>query len=293
MKHPYFSSWNHVPAVTYYLLCLGIICCLSPSCEGQDQSGDILVDLGTHQLHMRVKRGTGIPIVFEAGGGNDGSVWTDLADTLYQVLGTTIITYDRAGYGKSGVNPNLTEAEKGSILQTAKDLEAALNKLEIGSELIFVAHSYGGFSAAMFSDRNPDWVKGIVLIDANLKCFFDEEIRNKFKEMGTESALNNLKEQSLGWYYEALAFDSSIELVHQAAFPSGVPVFDLVAETPNQLADPQEMEKWKACHEQASQQRPDWERFVAPNCGHYIFYDDPGFVIEKIKAMHQQLATKD
>ena len=66
----------------------------------QSQSLDTLVDVGGYNLHFNIIKGEGIPILFEAGGGNDGSVWNNILDPISKVTGTTLITYDRSGFGK-------------------------------------------------------------------------------------------------------------------------------------------------------------------------------------------------
>lgn len=281
---------------TAFFFCL--LCLIIGSCETKTEpvntspSTSSLVDLQTHKLQFKIKKGDGIPIVFEAGGGNDHTIWDDFVNSLHQQLGTTIITYDRAGYGNSENNPELEEEDKGYILNTVLDLEAALKALGFKEEVIMVAHSYGGFSAALFAQRNPEWVKGVVLLDANLKCFFDEETREKFKAMGTEAMLENLKKQNIGLYYEALAIDSSVVLIQQTTFPAQLPIFSIMAETPNQFNDPAEVEKWLTCQKNFGKDDPKKAVFVARNSGHYVFYDNPTFVQEKIIQLYEQITAQ-
>ncbi|PIB28028.1 hypothetical protein [Maribacter sp. 4G9] len=56
---------------------------------------DTLVDIGGYNLHFIIVKGDGIPILFEAGGGNDASVWNGILDKIHEVTGTTLITYCR------------------------------------------------------------------------------------------------------------------------------------------------------------------------------------------------------
>lgn len=261
---------------------------LSFACESKSQSEHPLVDVQTHPLQFHIKRGKGIPILFESGGGNDGSVWEALVDSLYSQLGTTLLRYDRAGYGQSGSNPNIEERQRGYALNAVMDLEKALQSLEFQEEIIIVAHSYGGFLAAIFAERNPQWVKGIVLLDANLKCFFDAETRQYFREMGTDSLLNSLKAQNVGLYYEAAAFDRTIGLIQKTTFPEEVPIFNLIAEQ-SQFDNPRDVEKWMNCHDQFGASNPNWVNIMAKNCGHYIQFDNPQLVCQKILELYEQV----
>ena len=78
----------------------------------QSQTIDTLVDVGNHKLHFNIIKGKGIPILFEAGGGNDGTVWNSILKPIADITGATIITYDREGFGKSTVNTSETEVFK-------------------------------------------------------------------------------------------------------------------------------------------------------------------------------------
>ncbi len=72
--------------------------------KGQSQSIDTLIDVGTYKLHFYLLKGKGVPILFEAGAGNDGSVWKDLLKPLHDSIGAPLITYDREGFGKSQID---------------------------------------------------------------------------------------------------------------------------------------------------------------------------------------------
>ncbi len=92
--------------------------------KGQSQTIDTLVNVGNHQLHFKIIKGTGMPILFESGNGDDGTVWEKLLKPLYDSTGATLITYDRAGLGLSEIGTlNI------SFKKEIKDLEGGLNKL--------------------------------------------------------------------------------------------------------------------------------------------------------------------
>jgi pimeloyl-ACP methyl ester carboxylesterase len=90
----------------------------------QSQTIDTLVDVGSYKLHFKIIKGKGTPIVFEAGGGDDGSTWNNLLNTLKDSLDATLITYDRQGMGRSGIDSSKTD-----ILNEVKGLEIGLAKL--------------------------------------------------------------------------------------------------------------------------------------------------------------------
>lgn len=262
------------------------------SCQPKSNFTETTVDLGTHSLNFNILKGNGIPIVFESGSSDLGTVWTPLAESLHSQIATTMITYDRAGYGSSGLNPNLADSEKGYVLNTVKDLEQALKILNVTDSILYVAHSYGGFIATVFAERNPELIKGIVLIDANLKCFWTDDIRMMYRELVTDSYIDSVKEQyGDGWYYETMAIEESLDLFLNNSFPSNMPIIDLVAEN---LSLPFEstVDKWMSCHKEFSSQNPNWTNYLAEDCGHYIFRDNPDMVNQKIIELYNQVNTK-
>ncbi|MCX5309402.1 alpha/beta fold hydrolase [Streptomyces sp. NBC_00154] len=58
-----------------------------------------------HRLAFHVAQGNDRTIVLDSGGGEDSSQWKDLVPKLHADTGATVITYDRAGLGKSDVVP--------------------------------------------------------------------------------------------------------------------------------------------------------------------------------------------
>lgn len=89
----------------------------------------------------------------------------------------TIITYDRAGLGKSEI-----DTTKISFQNEVKDLEIALKKLGYSKKIYLVCHSFGGYYASYFVYRNPKKVKGVVCVDTVTPCFLLKNGRtNLFK----------------------------------------------------------------------------------------------------------------
>lgn len=126
---------------------LVLFCVLAVSLA-KAQNIDTLVDVGGHKLHFNIIKGSGTPILFESGNGDDGSIWQPILNDIYKATGATLITYDRAGLGKSDFDPNRI-----GLLNEIKDLELALNKLGYSKKIFIVCHSFGGFYSALFTYR--------------------------------------------------------------------------------------------------------------------------------------------
>jgi pimeloyl-ACP methyl ester carboxylesterase len=126
-----------------------------------------MIDVGGRKLHCCVY-GNGSPTVvlvsgFEAPQAYWNSVIPDLAAR------TTVVTYDRAGIGKSEIGDLPTHGE-----QSAKDLQVLLDKLGIPRPYILVGHSYGGSVVRLFASMYPDEMGGLILEDTQHEDVLDE-----------------------------------------------------------------------------------------------------------------------
>lgn len=111
-------------------------------------------------LCVRV-RGQGPTVVLEAGGAGEGTTGVGYGEGLEERLATfaTVLTYDRAGSGRSNGPP------RRSIAQMADDLDAVICSMGCAAPVIVVGWSTGGLVAEMFAVRHPDKVAGVVLLD--------------------------------------------------------------------------------------------------------------------------------
>ena len=98
-----------------------------------------MIDVGGRKLHCCVY-GSGSPTVVLVSGLEAPQVyWNPVIPDL--AAKTTVLTYDRAGIGKSEIGDLPTHGE-----QSARDLHVLLDKLGLPKPYILVGHSYGGMS---------------------------------------------------------------------------------------------------------------------------------------------------
>lgn len=118
-----------------------------------------LENIGSHRLHI-YSIGEGSPsVVFESGGASWSLDWF-LVQTEAAKF-TNACSYDRAGFGwsDSGAKPRTSE-------QIVTELHTLLAKAGIKKPYFLVGASFGGHTVRLFSEKFPDEVVGIVLIDA-------------------------------------------------------------------------------------------------------------------------------
>lgn len=239
------------------------------------QTVDPMVKVGGYDLHFHIVKGTGTPILFESGGGDDAEVWRDILPPLAVITHTTLITYDREGFGKSGVDSRRHGIQNGVV-----DLEKGLKSLGYSGDIMLVAHSYGGWYATLYASRHTDEVKSAVLIDANLVCFYPPA-RLAATRKSNEERMAKLKNIRPGLYYQSLDFPQTVEVMRRTPFPSSIPAIDLVSEkTP--FSNETDIQEWKRCHQEFADASANRRGVTAYGAGHYIFLANPSLVVNAI-----------
>jgi len=126
-----------------------------------DMDGNVsalLVDVGTHSLHIRCV-GRGAPaIVIDTGHGDLADKWYVIQDQL--AADSRVCTYDRAGYGRSEPGPMPRHSRR-----EAGELKLLLGNAGVKGPYLLVGHSLGGLNAQVFAGAYPDLVAGLVLVD--------------------------------------------------------------------------------------------------------------------------------
>jgi pimeloyl-ACP methyl ester carboxylesterase len=117
-----------------------------------------MVDVGGRSLHVNVLGGGSPVVVLEAGIAASSLSWALVAKQVAAF--TTVLTYDRAGFGWSDPAPHHSTA-----LDAARDLALLLDKAEIPGPFLLVGHSFGGLIARVFEQEFPGQAAGLVLVD--------------------------------------------------------------------------------------------------------------------------------
>jgi pimeloyl-ACP methyl ester carboxylesterase len=136
------------------VLLLPVLACAVPEPTGFDG----MLSVGTHALHTRI-RGEGAPlVVIDAGIGGRAEEWYPIQEALSST--TSVLVYDRAGYGVSEAGPLPRDSGR-----EADELMALLDGAGVPGPYVLVGHSLGGLNAQVFAERYPSRVAGLVLLD--------------------------------------------------------------------------------------------------------------------------------
>jgi len=104
-------------------------------------------------------RGKGVPtVIIEPGLGSASPEWWDIQNSLAKY--TTVLTYDRAGYGWSdpGVGPRTAKL-------VASELQALVQTLQLKGPYIFIGHGIGALYVQYFIRMHPENISGAIFID--------------------------------------------------------------------------------------------------------------------------------
>jgi hypothetical protein len=251
--------------------------------KGQSQSLDTLVNVGNHQLHFKIIKGKGTPILFESGNGEDGSVWEPLLQDIHKATGATLITYDRAGLGKSGI-----DTTKISFKREIKNLKKALKKIGYKKDYFLVAHSFGSFYASEFSQRIKGKITGAVFIDVATPCMTTKEWASKYKKELSAEVWVMLKKHREGLYYVLQNFPNIADYMSTRYISNDIPLTLIVAENlPNENTLKTEEDKinWVKCLKEFGN-LPNHKYVLAKNTDHKVWEKEPKMVIEEITRLY-------
>jgi pimeloyl-ACP methyl ester carboxylesterase len=117
-----------------------------------------LLDIGDRSLYARVS-GAGPTVVLNSGGGREGvGSWSPIETRLSEFA--TVVTYDRAGLGRSPPS-----AEPPTALDMTVDLKRLLDVLAVPRPLVLVGASLSGLLVQLYACQHPEEASGLLLLD--------------------------------------------------------------------------------------------------------------------------------
>ncbi|WP_224372142.1 alpha/beta fold hydrolase [Hyalangium versicolor] len=236
-----------------------------------------LLEIEGHRIWVHAQ-GAGHPtVVFESGFGNDSSVWESLEKHVRE-RGFQTFVYDRAGLGKSTINPSATY----SIDNDAQILRTALERCDIAGPIVMVGHSYGGAIGLVLAEKSQQ-VKGLVLLDAVVPGVWGQGeleknlavMRSQYDEIRREAP--ELAKVAIPW---AEALPKTTQRVDGVSLPESLPVIDIVAE--NGQNSPESTAVWREAHRKFVGSSPSRTYVLATGSSHKVMKDKEQVVLDAI-----------
>ncbi len=250
---------------------------------GQAQTIDTLIEVGGHKLHFNVIKGEGVPILFESGNGDDATVWKDILKSIHDSTGATLITYDRAGLGLSGI-----DTAKISISNEVKSLDIGLHKLGFSKNIFVVSHSFGSYYTTLFTLKNRKKVKGIVFIDVLTPCYFTKQRAKETKESVTKDVWLRIKKEAIGLYYVLTNLEKIYDYTKDKKIPANIPLTVIGADIPPPIVKETERDEWKNCLKTFGELK-NHSYILAKNSGHKVWKDNPLLVTNEITILYRRV----
>ena len=209
-------------------------------------------------------------IIMEAGYGDYSKTWDHIAEELTGY--GTVLTYDRAGLGKSEKS-----SKRGISSEMVKDLRCCLAQLQLKPPYIFIGHSFGGINARLFATFYPEDMLGIVLVDST-----PENYKESFLPiMSTEFQEAYYKQFVYESSYEEFTFSLS-EVDRHCKSMNDIPLFVLAAGK-KAFYSPDAQMKWLQLQEELLRLSSNNKFVIAKQSGHYIQKDEPQYITDAVK----------
>lgn len=255
----------------------------SPSSTPTGASEARKVTNAEHDLVFHVVDGKLPALVLDAGGGLGSSYWKDLAPRLAKATGSKIITYDRANEGESDEVSGPWRVEN-----AVSDLEAGLKSLGVTKDVVLVSHSIAGEVATSFVNKNPGWVSGAVLVDANVPDFFTDEMLTAFAPLVEQQRTALMAQPSTKKNRQLLAvmvdYAAVHRVFHKLSWPKDVPVTAIVASRTPFADSPAAAELWRDGQARFAQAGPNRKHVVAENTSHEgIVTERPDIIADAVQ----------
>ncbi|MCU0276571.1 MAG: alpha/beta hydrolase [Acidobacteria bacterium] len=287
---------------------LAAVCLVLMSCARQDLPFfDGMVDIGTHRLQYR-SEGNGTPVVvIDSGIGDTLEKLRPLQERLSRV--TRVITYNRAGYGRSEAGPLPRDCGR-----EAEELKALLEKIPVPGPYVLLGHSLGALNAQMFAAKYPGDVAALVLLDPPPLSFIlgkeyrdlaalAERMTSEWQAIADASAKSDsAAERARSALFRMIASEHRQMFVASALHVAGISTFNrlpllvIAAGKPNPAfgSGAEEYQKYWIGQSRAIANKSNAGKFVlAENASHYVYLDAPDLVVEGITALvHEARAEK-
>jgi pimeloyl-ACP methyl ester carboxylesterase len=222
-------------------------------------------------------RGAGSPtVILEAGFGGGADAWGTLLDGLAAV--TRTCAWDRPGLGRSTSRGLHTGAE------AVADLRSALAAANERGPYVVVAHSLGGIYARLFAATAGDPVVGLVMLDTyepDLGMDADPALDQAFR-----AEIRRSLDDAVSTFRQGEGLDLTATLPELQAADAALPKTLLLYTDPyGRYQQPDQEAKVAAWYRAIRARYPHAELEIVPGVSHFIHFDRPDLVIDRVRQM--------
>jgi len=240
------------------------------------------VILPTHKLvSFSIVKNTKYLIIFEAGLGDDHSIWNQNKISATMSAKQDVLMYDRAGYGKS---------EKGSsprnITKLSGELDSVINKFANGRKVILVGHSIAGMIIRDYAIKNASKTAGLLFVDPSHEGYNNPTQAQEDLIYNTFLSSNGA---SFGATMEARELIEDSQYLMTLSNLPNVPVIVLTSMKVDASHNAADRQNWFNAHELLKTGVTDFTHISTTNSGHYILLDEPNLVLNNLNLLISKL----
>jgi pimeloyl-ACP methyl ester carboxylesterase len=208
-----------------------------------------------------------------------------MAPRLALKTGATVVTYSRAGFGRSELPdvPSNMKVEAGWLWK-------ALGQLGLDSDLVLVGHSYGGWMILLEASMYPDDVAGLVFVDPFSTKLVDKLGLEYLDEhpMAGKLPFDRSDPSKLDKYQLALVrmvgdgLGPKMKIMRNADVPEGIPVV-VIRSALQTMPKVEEQKAWDDALEEMAASIDGAVLIVAEKSNHMIPFNQPDIIIEAVE----------
>jgi pimeloyl-ACP methyl ester carboxylesterase len=214
-------------------------------------------------------------IILESGGGADSQQWEQFQPRLAKETRATVISYDRPGFGRSPLPDKPYD-----IVAESDAFRAAVTSLGLGTHVILVGSSYGGFLIQLWASRAPATVQGLLFLDPNSPA----AVAAMGADLNPGVNPSPKTPQQVAQARVDRAGAARFVAVYANPLPLNVPVIVVSAGVPL-FKDPRLADVMRLSHELLAASSHNGKRIVAEGAGHNIVADRPDVVVAGVKEL--------
>lgn len=240
------------------------------------------ISLPTHKLvSFSITSNTKYLIVFEAGLGDDHSIWNQKNLPTTISAKQDVLMYDRAGYGKSGKGP-----APRNIVKLSAELDSIINKFANGRKVILVGHSLAGMIMRDYAIKNSTKIAGILFIDPSHEAYNNP---TQAQEDLVYKTFLNSNDADFGATMEARELIQDSQYMTTLPNLPNVPTIVLTSMKVDASHNLVDRQNWFNAHKKLKTGIADFTHITTTNSGHYIFIEEPNLVLDNLNLLISKL----
>jgi len=260
------------------LVSLLLLACSKDNKANSDNFRNELIDLGKSKISTYfVEKDSKYLVVLESGLADDHQIWQKKKVAERIAENSSVLLYDRGGYGKSTL-----ENGPRDIPKLSAELELVISKFAKGRKVILIGHSVGGLVIRDFAVKYPDRVAGLLFVDTSHEYYNKPD---QAMEDQVYKAFVSAYGENSGASKEAQQLLEDFDYMSHIGMLPHIPVFAITSMKKDQANNASDeaygktRQDWFDAHELLKKNTSDFVHLTTTVSGHNIMLEEPTLVI--------------